>query len=345
MFKKLFSTQRYALIAFGLTVVYWSIVSLPYMSFSISKYIGFDPLTLIGSGGVLGPRKIHLLNYIEGSIIIILLSILLLTLRNPDAVIRFIILCAVIPLILISNVWVDMSPLGDFSHRIHITRLPSVEYDLIFKKATLKPQKINTFDDFYQAVEKNYQQNSATLSQRWKIKDDNYLRSLFYLNTVSHLFSYGNAGDPNKPGCAAANEQSNFENRPGKKLGIKFFLDSEIGCCTDYAYTLKYLLDRAGIESRLILLRVHGHWFNEVKIANRWHAIDGNIGVFYQKSWAKIVEGSEPFQALQFPTLSDDVTQVTYRPLFGTFRSKQLMVAASGAEKATYLDSLPDWIK
>ncbi len=329
-------TIFFALFALSLTVAYWAIASVPYFSNVIYQYTDIDPLRLIGSGGVLGPKKIYAIKLIEIAFSLILIAGTLVTLGRPGRLSRLLILALLLPVIWISDVWIGRAMQGEYAERIHTTRLPTVDYDTIFDKQNLRSENIQSYADLYQAVETNYQKYSNLLKDKWKITDDQLLRTLFYLNTSANFFAYGNI-DPSKPGgCANYNEQTGEEHRSHQQLKARYFLDTEIGCCTDYASVTHFLLDQAGIESRLLRLPIHGHWLNEVKIDGKWHALDANIGVFYQFSWNEIVKSKKPFQAILFPTLSFDITRPTYRPYISLFRPKTLMVAASGAERGEY---------
>lgn len=164
---------------------------------------------------------------------------------------------------------------------------------------------------------------------------------------MANLFSFGNL-NPNAPGgCANLNEQFGGPERIFDDLGVDYYLKSKIGCCSDYAMLVKYLLDRAGMESHMLAIHTHGHIFNEVKIDGKWHALDANIGVLYDRSWNDIIDGLEPFTATMFPVISMNANQTDrYRPAFAAFRNKILMIAATGAERGVIdTDALPLDIK
>ncbi|MBT4888998.1 MAG: hypothetical protein HON65_05550 [Rhodospirillales bacterium] len=338
------STSSFALLAFGLTVLFWGVVSLPYISNYLLQVVGFDPLTLVKSGGVLGPKKIYIFKVLAGVVSGFLVLAMIPGLFHPGRFTRLLVVVLVLPVIWSSTIWINQTAQGVYAKRIHSMRLPTVDYDLIFDKSVLDPDTINSFDDFYRAVDKNFNKYQDVLKTRWAIKDRDYLRSLFYLNTVSGLFSFGNAIDVDGPGCAVSNEETGYLPRDQENLGVRFYLDSKIGCCTDYAYLLKYLLDRSEIESRILVIPVHGHVFNEVNINGKWHALDANIGAFYQQSWNDIVGGAEPFEVILFPTMSIDGSKPSYRFQMSMFIRKILLVAASGAERGTYKDTLPSYV-
>ena len=330
-------TQRFLIFALVVTAVVWTIVSIPYISNALYKVSGFDPLSLIGSGGVLGPKKIAALNYAVFFGGGLLLVGYLLTIIQPGRFLRGLILVALLPIVLVANTWIAVTPQGGAAARIHIGQLPSVDYNAIFNDAAIGRETISSFDALYDAVENNYQRHAETLHTAWNIRDDDELRTLFYLNTASHFFAYGNKTNETRSGCAASNEANGFQRRDKKQLGVQFYTQSPIGCCTDYTSLVKFLLDRANIENRVIRLKMHGHYFNEVRLNGHWRALDAQAGLYYLQAWDEIVETEAPFQALIFPVLSLDTSHPdTYRPELGKFRQHILMVAATGAEFAQY---------
>lgn len=326
------TTKSYAFFALALTAAYWGIVSLPYMASVLNQYIGIDPLVWIGSGGVLGPKKMVLLHWIALGVSGLLVAGLALTLTQPGRLSRILILLTVLPVIWVSNIWINMSMQGEYAKRIHATRLATVDYDAIFDREILRSADIKTYDDFYQAVDANYNRYSEVLRKRWNIQNEDRLKAIFYLVTTSNLFAFGDKIDRLGSGCANLNEESGGNVRNPDVLGVRYYLDTNIGCCSDYATILYFLLTEAGIENRMVALPIHGHWINEVQLDGKWQALDANIGAFYQYSWAEMVEGSNPFEVLLFPVLSFDISKSSYRPIMNMFRQKILMVAASGAE-------------
>jgi len=316
-------------------------LSLPYMASVLNHYIGIDPLVWIGSGGVLGPKKMVLLHWIALGVSGLLGAGLLATISRPGRKVRILILITVLPVIWVSNIWINMSMQGEYAKRIHATRLATVDYDAIFDREIIRSPDIKTYDDLFQAVDANYNRHADALRKRWAIQNDDRLKAIFYLVTASNMFAFGDKVDELGSGCANLNEENGGKLRDPDVLGVRYYLDTNIGCCTDYATILYFFLTKAGIESRMVALPIHGHWVNEVKLDGKWQALDANIGGFYQYSWAEMVEGSDPFEVLLFPVLSFDSSKPSYRPIMSMFRNKVLMVAASGAERGV-IYTVPD---
>lgn len=333
-------THKYTLFALSVTVALGWAVSIPYIANYMSLHLGFDPLELIGSGGVLGPKKIKALEYLILISAILVVVGYALTLNRSGRFARLVVLIVVTPLIFATNSWLDVVPLGHAQERIQVTRLPTVNYDAIFNDTSIKRDEITSYAEFISAVDINFNKHRNTLQVIWKINDENLLKTLFYLNTVANLFSFGNS-DPNAlGGCAVLNEQFGDEARDRNSLGVRFYLDSKIGCCSDYAIMTKVLLDNAGIENNLVAIMTHGHVFNEVLLDDKWHTMDANIGAFYDRTWNAIVDEQGPFSVTVFPVLSISGAQSSrYRPILAQFRHKTFMVAATGAEHTTNRNS------
>ena len=166
---------------------------------------------------------------------------------------------------------------------IKFEEYPNLDYDQMFSKRTLKSLKFNSFVDLSQFAEQRFSKYRRELELAWGTENEVYLKAFFYLNFVSSLWSYGNRISPQETGCVLVNENSNFEPIPEEKINVRTYIESDIGCCTDYAYMLHFLLGQAHFEARLVGLP--GHVLNEVKVNGKWMALDAKINVFYRQSW------------------------------------------------------------
>ncbi len=338
------STTYFTLFAFGLVVVHFWIVSLPYLSNSLYTYTGIDPLTWIGSGGVLGPKKIALIYTISAVMATLLVAGYLLTMLGSGRMARLLVLTLTLPLVWASTIWVDLSTQGRAMERLHLSALPSVAYGAIFNDAAINRADINTYDEFYQAVEANFQRHKDGLKVAWNTADENRLRAFFYLNTVANLFAYGNTNPDALGGCANLNEESGGKQRDRGAMGVRYYTETRIGCCTDYANVLNFLLNEAGIENRVATLHIRGHFFNEVKLNGKWHALDANIGLFYGGSWNDFIKDDGPLSVIRFPVLSMDASRPeTYRPILAKFRHHILTTAAQGMERVEYSQPISNY--
>lgn len=128
---------------------------------------------------------------------------------------------------------------------------------------------LRSLDDFAQEIKDLRPESFEILRDRIrvrKISDDPALSGLpkdardvaHYMVAVSRLWAFGNEKESSKVGCVLQNEATAFQSVAFSGLGK--YLDGPIGCCTDYAYTLKRLLELEGWENRLV--ETPGHVFN-----------------------------------------------------------------------------------
>lgn len=169
---------------------------------------------------------------------------------------------------------------------LKIKNLPSIRYDAIFSKHHLLRADINSFDDFYWFCKNRFKSFSRYLETKWGIHDKKKLEGIFYMNLVSAMWGFGNKINIDKKGCVRANENNNWKTIPAEKINVRTFIDSGIGCCTDSAYLLSYLLDRANIKQRLINLP--GHFLNEAYFGGRWYTLDAHTNIMFHSSWKEI---------------------------------------------------------
>jgi hypothetical protein len=230
--------------------------------------------------------------------------------------------------------------------KIKFEEYPNLDYEKIFSKGAMKAAKLTNFVDLSAFAEKRFSRFRRTLEWAWGAENEPYLKPLFYLNFVSSLWSYGNRMSSEKAGCVLINENTNFGPIPEEGITVRTYVDSDIGCCTDYAYMLHFLLRRAHFESRLVLLP--GHILNEVKVDGRWMALDANINVFYRQSWQETVSNNgRPIGVVLFPLRdSDPNAERAYRPLSGSFRQFMLARLAMGFDAPfSYSTDLPEYFQ
>jgi hypothetical protein len=169
---------------------------------------------------------------------------------------------------------------------LKIKNLPSIEYASIFAKHHLLQADIKTFDDFYRFAEKRFKSNSHLLEAKWKIHNKKKLEAIFYMNMVSAMWGFGNKINIEEKGCVRYNENNNWETVPVEKMSVRTYIESDIGCCSDSANLLSYLLDRANIKQRLI--RFPGHVLNEAYFEDRWYTLDAYSNMMFHSSWQDI---------------------------------------------------------
>jgi hypothetical protein len=169
---------------------------------------------------------------------------------------------------------------------LKIKNLPSIEYDSIFAKHHLLQADIKSFDDFYRFAEKRFKSYSHLLESKWKIHNKKKLEAIFYMNMVSAMWGFGNRVNKEKIGCVRYNENNNWETVPEEKMNVRTYIESDIGCCSDSAYLLSYLLDQANIKQRLI--RFPGHVLNEAYLEDRWYTLDAHTNMMFHSPWKDI---------------------------------------------------------
>lgn len=229
---------------------------------------------------------------------------------------------------------------------IRFEEYPNLDYEQVFSKKALKHLELKSFADLAVFAERRFSRFRPELQAAWGTGDNSYLRAFFYLNFVSSLWSYGNSVSPQLTGCVLINENTNLEPIPDEKITVRTYVDSDIGCCTDYAYMLYFLLRQAHLEARLVELP--GHVLNEVKMNGRWMALDANLNVFYRQSWRETIRhGGKKIGIVVFPLLAlNPAHQQSYRPLAGSFRQSMLARVAIGFHvPVSYSETLPDYFR
>jgi hypothetical protein len=122
---------------------------------------------------------------------------------------------------------------------------------------------------------------------------------------------------------------------PSPPPSVGAFLHAKIGCCSDFAYLTKSLLDHEGYVNRLTT--IPGHVFNEVLLDGRWCIVDATTNMFIDMSWEELYSmnsGHDRINVLLFPHASmspDKACQ--YRSRVGQFRLMMLLRVANHPEQ------------
>ena len=212
-------------------------------------------------------------------------------------------------------------------------------------RATLAGANLHTFADFHRHVVEQYRLKGGRFAKESPFADEAARKALFFMNFVSGLWAYGNQVAVDKTGGALSNEANNWqESTPS----LQAYLASEIGCCSDYAYLLKSLLDHEGIENRLTT--IPGHVFNEAKLNGRWCMLDPTTNIFLETTWEELYAATElerdSLTVHVFPHSNlTDVHSPRYRSLAGHFRLMMLSRIANrpAAFQPTTHPDLPAW--
>lgn len=112
---------------------------------------------------------------------------------------------------------------------------------------------------------------------------------------TSTLWAFGNAGRDDLPGCIPQNEDNEWKTQAPTLEVVK---RARIGCCTDYAQALSFLLSRHGFENRTVA--IPGHVFNEALIDGRWQALDANTNIFLGEPWNEAIQRDAPLRVRVF---------------------------------------------
>lgn len=109
---------------------------------------------------------------------------------------------------------------------------------------------------------------------RWGDKRDLAVGAMLIVAT---FYDYGNP-IPNDAhaGCVSINQNTAFESIG--ELTFRAQMDSDIGCCTDFAMLLSTFLDYLGLDSNILLSEAHQT--TQVKVNDKWHFIDANSLIF-----------------------------------------------------------------
>lgn len=226
-----------------------------------------------------------------------------------------------------------------------VSNFPSIDYTKIFSKKYLLKANISDFNEFYLFARKRFEQFRSHLEKSWGIQSESELQSIFYMNLVSGMWHYGNL-QKEGPGCVLVNENTGFQEMRASSVSIRTYIDSDIGCCTDYANLLKFLLDKAGIKNRLV--KLPGHIFNEAYFENRWNVLDATLNITFNAPWESIQFSSENnISVTTFPHINlIKYNNPYYNPEVGALRIQQILFASEkDKQKPVYGYELPGYIK
>ncbi len=164
------------------------------------------------------------------------------------------------------------------------------------------------------------------------------LAAVYLMGFVSTVWPYGNQSDPKTAGCVFNNETD--RSRTYAQKSFQQFMGSPIGCCTDYAYLLKALLDQFQIDN--VTVHIGGHVFNQVQVDGEYLTLDANTNYIYLDAWDSIQNSAKRFSLLVLPHPSSDKTSPFYRPVEAFFQYEMISVALRGGVKTEYNSKLPD---
>lgn len=203
--------------------------------------------------------------------------------------------------------------------KIQIKNLTYLVDGKIFDKSSFMNPLPTSDEELYQKTMNQFNKYKNQLSSQWKVNNNDLLLTLFFMNVTSRLWGFGNIKNTNIAGCVFDNE-THFPMRsssPSKRYVT--YLKSDIGCCNDYAYMLRFFLNKAKLKNRLV--RIPSHVFNEVFIDGKWMAFDASANLWWHDSWYNIQNADEdmPVVVTIFPNDGTLIDNPLYRPLSGQF--------------------------
>ncbi len=207
---------------------------------------------------------------------------------------------------------------------------------------------IKSFKDLYLYVERDFERYDFKKEEK-QFEHEDVMRGIYYMAFVSGLWAYGNKNNPNLPGCSTGNEVSGPI--PSSSVTVKTFLETPIGCCTDYATVLALLLTSRGIENRIVEVfddprsSSPSHVFNEALLGGRWWTLDANINVAYAGNWEEVIDQRRQVDAFLIPHSNMSYESLNYRASVGSFRTFMLTAASNGYFSKSEHFRVEDWMR
>lgn len=293
---------------------------------------GIDLLAAIGNSSNIGEKKLLLLTILMGCSLAVTAAVFLFFARKPGLIGRTAVLALLVPAYLAVYAFLQY-PVHHSAllEQIEVTAVPAMADPGFFNKSNLAMDRIRDEDELHRACMKRFNEARETLRIQWGIEDPRKLEALFLMNIVSALWGFGNSVHYAREGCVAQNEKNGF--RIDAPKGIRDYLKSEIGCCSDSAHVLKLLLDRSGIPNRRVVI-AHGHSMNEAAFSDGWLTLDATTNMAFVGDWTSIQKrrghGRNSVHVLVFPH-SNHVSGSNpfYRPAVGHLRFALLLDAVN----------------
>lgn len=360
-------TTQFSLVVFLVFVIFWTLASVPNLIYQLARFrfalienlsteMNFESLSRWYQ---IGPGKelwLQIVTIIMGTVTI---GIYLYFCRLPGRILRALILLALLPAYTGSFIWykyargyyeftdTETSGLWRGLGRLRLTTHNYLNYNSVFSKKQILAARIKTFDQFHDYAEGLFKKFETTTQKAWNLDSRESLKTLFFMNLISRMWSYGNQNHPDQTGCVLNNEKTDFNPLPLSTVNFSTYLNSEIGCCSDSAQMLKFLLDKSHIVNRLI--EIPGHVFNEALVDGFWWALDPTLSLVYQAPWQAITAPGllDTVNIRIFPNMSmENRIPSRYRSAAGAFRHYMLLRVALGEKiEFEYRDSLPDFFK
>lgn len=198
-----------------------------------------------------------------------------------------------------------------------------------FDRKFIDENRVTTTNDFYNLIMQHYYDIHDEIQQEWKIYDEDLLKSIYFMNIVSNLWAYGNKDAVTQLGCACSNElnPNAFPCTTQFEDNVEGYVYTKIGCCSDSARIMRFLLTASGIKNRY--MQNPGHIFNDVWLQGHWQSLDATTNMWWRDSWENIqnAETHYHFSVSIFPMYGEVLNHPFHRPFIGVFRNFMLLEA------------------
>jgi hypothetical protein len=190
---------------------------------------------------------------------------------------------------------------------------------------------VDTFRGFVECVNRRFELSRERLQRAAGSSDEVFLRAVFYTYVVSGLWAWGNdlSRDP-RAGNVFGNEEAGYG--PPEHVGMRRFLESNIGACEDHTFLLQVLYNGNEMTNRIGA--IPGHYFNEVRLGGRWIVTDATAGLVFADSWKDIHANrrasGEPVTVYVFPNRNLFPGNPYYRGDVGVMRRAAIADLAYG---------------
>ena len=354
-------TALFAWVAGGLLLAMWSFLSLQVLVRELWPVFGGEGLraTLAAYAGI-GPGKERIFQYgILAACAAVGLAYLVF-LRHPGRMKRTLLLTCIAPLFAASAVWLKAAHyyheqgLRTYPFRIEIKQITNRRYTpLLTAYSPERRPPIGSFEGFARRLDATFETNKDGLREIWALPGDDHIKAVYYLNHVSALWAFGAPEGINAPGgCVTNNAVTGSLSRtkaglePEEKATFETYWRSPIGCCSDYTVFFFALLNRAGIENRVVYLSEGlaglGHSLLEVRLDGKWWIMDANARIAANTSWEALptMPRSQRINVylFQHPGLNP-ANKDLYRADLGSFRRVLVsLIAARNVKFYRYVD-------
>ena len=151
-------------------------------------------------------------------------------------------------------------------------------------------------------------------------------KSIFYLNQVARIWSFGNALNTRKPGGATNNEYDGIVDP--KHISDQYLKNSYSVGCSDLVAILSTLIFRAGIECRVV--DVAQHCMCEIQVNGKWWILDPTYNLMLDLELKRALRRYTTPTIYQFPVEGTNYNSTKFRTQIGSHYFTYLSQIANG---------------